>query len=190
MITFIATIGSTPKLDHGIIIGAVLAIVLYLYRTMQPHVAILGRYKDGCLHDVEAHKDLATDENIIAVRFDGSLYFANVSYFEDAMLKAIADHPRAKYLLVVGDGINEIDASGEEVLHHLVDRLHGNEITVVFSGLKHQILDVLHASGLYDVIDGQNIFFSEDMALNEIYERLGMNASGAVCPLRWLPSSD
>jgi len=185
IITFIATIGSAPKLDHGIIIGAILAIVLFLYRTMRPRVSILGRYKDGCLHDVEAYKDLATDENIIAVRFDGSLYFANVSYFEDAMLKAVADHPRAKYLLVVGEGINEIDASGEEVLHHLVDRLNGNEITVVFSGLKRQIVDVLHASELYDVIGSQNIFFTENMALNEIYERLGMNASGAVCPLKW-----
>jgi len=187
IITFVATIGSAPKLDHGIIIGAVLAIVLYLYRTMRPRVAILGRYKDGTLHDVETYKDLSTDENITAVRFDGSLYFANVSYFEDAMLKAVADHPNAKYLLVVGDGINQIDASGEEVLHHLVERLNDSQITVVFSGLKRQIIDVLHASHLYEIIGEQNLFFTENMALEAIYERLGMNASGAVCPLKWEP---
>jgi len=187
VITFVATIGSAPHLDHGIMIGAILAIVLYLYRTMQPRVSILGRYKDGCLHDIEAYEDLATDENIVAVRFDGSLYFANVSYFEDAMLKAISEYPRAKYLLVVGEGINQIDASGEEVLHHLVDRLNENEITVVFSGLKQQIIDVLKASSLYEIIGKNNIFFTDNMALNEIYERLGMNASGAVCPLKWLP---
>ncbi len=189
MVTFVATIASAPKLDHGIIIGAILAIVLYLYRTMQPRVAVLGRFKDGTLRDIEINKDLPTDENIIAVRFDGSLYFANVSYFEDAMLKAVATYPNAKYLLVVGDAINQIDASGEEVLHHLVDRLQGNDITVVFSGLKRQILQVIKASGLFEVIGEQNIFSNEDFALDEIYKRLELEASGEACPLKrqWEP---
>ena len=184
MVTFVATIGSAPKLDHGIMIGAVLAIVLYLYRSMRPRVAILGRYKDGTLRDIEINKDIPTDEHIIAVRFDGSLYFANVSYFEDAMLKAVATYPDAKYLLVVGDAINQMDASGEEVLHHLVDRLHSNGITVVFSGLKRQIMQVMHATKLYDVIGEQNIFANEDFALDAIYERLELDASGEVCPLK------
>ncbi len=183
MVTFIATIGSAPKLDHGILIGAVLAIVLYLYRSMKPRVAVLGRYKDGTLRDIEINKDIPTDENIVAVRFDGSLYFANVSYFEDAMLKAVASYPNAKYLLVVGDAINQLDASGEEVLHHLVERLRDNDITVVFSGLKRQILQVLLATKLYDLIGEQNIFSNEDYALDEIYKRLELDAAGSVCPM-------
>ncbi|NOQ90940.1 MAG: sulfate permease [Gammaproteobacteria bacterium] len=184
MVTFVATIGSAPKLDHGILIGAVLAITLYLYRTMKPRVAILGRYKDGTLRDIEINKDLPTDANIIAIRFDGSLYFANVSYFEDAMLKAVADHPDAKYFLIVGDAINQIDASGEEVLHQFVERLNDGGITVVFSGLKRQILQVMKATKLFDVIGEQNIFSNEDFALDEIYKRLELDASGEACPLK------
>ena len=187
MVTFVATIGSAPKLDHGILIGAVLAITLYLYRTMKPRVAILGRYKDGTLRDIEINKDLPTDEHIIAVRFDGSLYFANVSYFEDAMLKAVADYPDAKYFLIVGDAINQIDASGEEVLRQFVERLNDSDITVVFSGLKRQILQVMKATKLFDVIGEQNIFSNEDFALDEIYKRLELDASGEACPLKRLP---
>jgi len=184
IITFIATIVFAPKLDHGVIIGAVLAIVLYLYRTMKPRVALLGRYKDGTLRDISVHKDLPIDNNIIAVRFDGSLYFANVSYFEDAMLKAVADHPNAKYLLVVGDAINQLDASGEEVLRHLVERLADNNVTVMFSGLKRQILEVLRATGLNNIIGEQHIFPDEDMAFDAMYEILGQSAAGKYCPLK------
>lgn len=184
--TFVCTIGFAPKLDIGIIVGLVLAVGLYLYRTMTPRVAVLGRYKDGTLRDTDVYKDLPTDENIIAIRFDGSLYFANVSYFEDAMLKAAADHPKAKYLLVVGDAINQLDASGEEVLHHLVERMNTNQITVVFSGLKRQVLDVMRKSGLYDVVGEQNIFPTEDMALDAIYDWMGMDADGAACPLKYI----
>jgi SulP family sulfate permease len=189
MVTFVVTIGSAPKLDHGIVFGAVLAVGLYLYRSMRPRVAVLGRYKDGKLRDVKINKDAPTDDNIVAVRFDGSLYFANVSFFEDAMLKAVSQYPDAKFLLVVGDAINQIDASGEEVLHHLVERLEESGVTVVFSGLKRQILDVLKATHLYELIGEQNIFIDEDLALDEIYHRLKLDATGEVCPLKRQPAS-
>ena len=189
MITFVATIGSAPKLDHGIIIGAVLAIVFYLYRTMRPRVSILGRYKDGVLRDVDSYKDLPTDDNIIAIRFDGSLYFANVAYFEDAMLKAVSDHPDVKYIMVVSEGINQIDASGEEVLHHLVERFNENGITVVFSGLKKQILDVMRASHLIEIVSEENIFPTEEQAIDAIYECLGKDTDPGACPLKKQPLS-
>ena len=125
-VTFVATLAFAPHLDNGIMVGAGLALGLYLYRTMSPRVAILGRYKDGTLRDIKVNPDLPTSKHMVAIRFDGSLYFANVSYFEDAMLEAVANHPEAKYVLVVGDGINQLDASGEEVIHHLVERLQSD----------------------------------------------------------------
>ena len=184
IVTFVATIGLAPHLDQGILLGASLAIGLYLYRTMSPRIAFLGRHPDGTLRDVNIYDNLPVDERIIAVRFDGTLYFANVSYFEDTMLKAVATYPEAKDLLVVGDASKQIDASGEEVLHHLFERLQGNNMTVVFSGLKRQILLVMKASGLYEIIGEQNIFSNEDFALDEIYKRLELDASGEACPLK------
>jgi SulP family sulfate permease len=172
VVTFVATLAFAPHLDNGIMVGAGLAVGLYLYRTMKPRVAILGRFPDGTLRDLRVHPTLPTDERIIAVRFDGQLYFANVAYFEDAILAAVADHPNAKYLLVVGDGINQLDASGQEVLHHLVDRLAANRITMVLSGLKRQVIQVLDRTHLLARIGNDNIFATEEMALDAIYERL------------------
>jgi SulP family sulfate permease len=80
-------------------------------------------------------------------------------------------------MLVVGDGINQLDASGEEVIHHLVERLQAAGVTLVFSGLKKQVLDVMRATGLFDLISQANIFPNEDMALASIYERLGEEAA-------------
>jgi SulP family sulfate permease len=183
VVTFIATLAFAPHLDNGIMAGAGLAIMLYLYRTMSPRVAILGRYSDGSLRDISVHKDLPTDENIIVLRFDGSLYFANVPYFEDAILEAAAHKPNAKYLLVVGDGINQLDASGEEVIHHLVERLHSIGMTMVFSGLKKQVIDVMRQTGLFDLITQNNIFPNEEIAFEAIYQCLGTH-EGAFCQLR------
>ena len=106
-----------------------------------------------------------------AIRFDGRLYFANVSYFEDAVLAAVADNPNAPYVLIVGDGINDIDASGEEVIHHLVERLNENGVVVLFSGLKKQVHDVMHATGLREVIGEKRFFSTAEQALEAIYAR-------------------
>jgi SulP family sulfate permease len=176
-VTFVSTLAFAPHLDKGIMVGAGLALGLYLYRTMSPRVAILGRYKDGTLRDLKVNPDLPTSKHVVAIRFDGSLYFANVPYFEDAMLEAISKNPEAKYVLVVGDAINELDASGEEVIHHLVERLHAAGITLVFSGLKKQVLDVMRATGLFETIGQDKLFATVDQAIAAIYEQLGEEAA-------------
>jgi SulP family sulfate permease len=177
LVTFVLTLIAAPHLDKGILIGAALAILLYLYRTMKPRVAILGRFPDGTLRDIKVNPGLVTSRHVIALRFDGALYFANVAHFEDAVLEAVAIHKDAKYLLVVGNGINRIDSSGEEVVHHLVERLRESGVELVFSGLKKQILDVMRATGLFDLIGDRNIFATDDKALAAIYERLGPDAA-------------
>ncbi len=188
VVTFFATLAFAPHLDNGIMVGAGLALGLYLYRTMSPRVAVLGRYKDGTLRDIKVNPDLPTSKHVVAIRFDGSLYFANVPYFEDAMLEAVSKNPEAKYVLVVGDAINELDASGEEVIHHLVERLRSAGITLVFSGLKKQVLDVMRATGLFEAIGQDKIFATENLAITWIYEQLGENAADdlfcAVAPAR------
>ncbi|WP_018139181.1 MULTISPECIES: SulP family inorganic anion transporter [unclassified Thioalkalivibrio] len=172
VVTFIATLAMAPNLDYGILMGAGLAIVLYLYRTMQPRVCELARYDDGTLREAQRY-GLETNEKVGLMRFDGSLYFANVPYFEDAVLDLVARHPQAKYLIVVGKGINEIDASGEEVIHQLVHRLKARGITLVFAGVKAQVLEVIQRTGLEDIIGKDNIFKSTDHAVKEISERVG-----------------
>ncbi len=174
LVTCVATLAFAPHLDKGIIAGAALAIFLYLFRAMRPRVAILGRFKDGTLRDIRIHPKLPTDESIILIRFDGQLFFANVAYFEVMILDAVAAKPSAKYILVVGDGINELDASGVEVIHKMVERLRESGVTMVFSGLKRQVQEVLRRTGLFIIIGGDaNIFPTEDMALISIYKRLG-----------------
>jgi SulP family sulfate permease len=182
VVTFFATLAFAPHLDNGIMVGAGLAIILYLFRTMKPRVAILGRHPDGTLRDVKVH-NLPVSEKIIAMRYDGSLYFANVPYFEDTVLEAVSNNPQAKHLLIVSDGINQLDASGDEVIHHLVERLRANGIRVLFSGLKKQVLDVMRSSGLLKYIGEENLYTDEEKALEAIYAEVLKVKPDAKCVL-------
>ena len=178
--TFAVTLLAAPHLDKGILMGTALAVLLYLLRTMKPRVAELGRHPDGALRDTRAHPELPTSADVIALRYDDALYFANAAFFEEAVLEAVARKPQAKVLLVVSGGINQMDASGEEVVRHLVERLRSSGITVAFSGLKKQVLDVMHATGLFEVIGAEHIFPNEDQALAAIYRGLGREGHGEL----------
>ncbi|MEO5348738.1 MAG: SulP family inorganic anion transporter [Magnetococcus sp. YQC-3] len=187
LVTFVVTLLAAPHLDKGIIVGALLSLVLFLYRTMHPRVAILGRLADGSLRDLTVHPDSAHDERVIVVRFDGQLYFANVAYFEDALLSAMEAQPQAKYLLVVGDGINQLDSSGEEAIRRIWEELRGHGMVLMFSGLKRQVLEVMHATGLFVLLGGEkNVCATDAIALGNIYRRIWQENGAQPCPSQLL----
>ncbi len=184
VVTFVGTIAFAPNIDRGIMIGAVTAIVLYLYRSMKPRVIILSRHADGTLRDALLHK-LPISEHIIALRFEGPLYFANVPYFEDALLEMVALSPKAKYVLIDGRGISEIDASGQEVIRDLVRQLRENGVTFVISGLKHAIIVSMAETGVQDEIGQENFYRRMDEALEAIFGCIDDESfDAAACPLR------
>jgi len=181
-ITFVVTLVAAPHLDQGILIGAGLAVLLYLWRTMKPRVAVLGRHPDGVLRDVQVHPDLPTSPEVLALRFDDTLYFANAAFFESQVLDELAKKPTASHLLIVANGINQMDASGEEVVRHIVERLRAGGIQVVFCGVKKQVLDVMRRTDLDQLIGADNLYPNEEQALTAIYATLGRDGRGELLP--------
>ncbi|WP_040405751.1 SulP family inorganic anion transporter [Ectothiorhodospira sp. PHS-1] len=177
LVTFVATLALAPSLDKGILIGAGLALVLYLYRTMHPRVYELARTPEGTLADARIHGK-GEEERICIIRFDGSLYFANVPYFEDAILGLLARHPKARYVIIIASGINELDASGEEVVRNLIWRLRNRDISLVFAGLKPQVVEVMKRTGLYEQVGEGFMFPSTDAAIRALEGRLAEQGAG------------
>jgi len=181
VVSFAITLALAPHLDKGILIGAGLALVLYLYRSMAPRVAVLARHPDGTLRDAESF-GLRTCAEISMIRFDGSLYFANTTYFEDKIMERVALKPDLKFVIVVGEGINQVDATGDQVLSHLAERLRARGVEMLFTGLKQQVMDVFQRTGFYQRIGERHFFRTESAALEYVWNSLG-NGHEVDCPL-------
>ncbi|MEW8459822.1 MAG: solute carrier family 26 protein [Candidatus Thiodiazotropha endolucinida] len=183
VITFVLTLIFAPHLDKGIIIGVLLSLGLFLWRTMRPRFAQLSRYKDGTMRDIRV-RHLPTSPVISVVRFDGSLYFASAGYFETKILGVVAANPELKYFILDGEAINQIDATGEEVLHHLWERLQAQGIHLVIARMKKQFMDTIRRTGLKDKM-GDDTFYSRiGLALNYVWNQLGDSYDRENCPLR------
>lgn len=179
MMTFVATLAFAPNIQNGILTGIILSLSLLLYRMMRPRVAVLGLHSDTTLRDAVRHNLPPLHPRLGAIRFDGALRFVNVSYFEDALLKLERENPDMACILVQSSGINEIDASGIEMLRNLLERLQNSGITLTFSGLKKQVSDVMDRTGLTAKIGEQNIFATDSLAINEICQLLNTQTAAA-----------
>ena len=170
--TFLATLLFAPNIQYGILLGIILALALFLFRTMKPRIVLLGMDENGELQNAERYSLPKFHPQVVAIRFDGQLYFANVSYFEESILYLISNDAHVKYVMVDASGINGLDASGVAMLRELVTRLKGNGISLIFYNIKHQVLEVMRRTGLQDDIQQKNIFPSERTAVQDINERL------------------
>lgn len=156
---FIGTLAFAPHLEWGIFAGVVLSIGLYIYRTMKPHFAEVSMDEDGTYRDAHLF-GMQTSQTMALFRYDGDLYFANAGYLEKKLLNAVAEKPQLKVLLLDLEAVDQIDATGEEMLSHMSEGLTAAGIEFCITRAKFKLLDTLKRSGLFDII-GEEHFFSK-----------------------------
>ena len=131
------------------------------------------------MRDADLH-GLETDPNLPAIRLDGRLFFANASYFEEVVYLTCERFPHARYLAVVCSGINEIDASGTEMLKEVADQLKHNGVQLVLVDVKSHVMEVIRLSGLDREVGPEYIFPTFEKARREIYARLPSDMTYAI----------
>ena len=183
LVAFVGTLVFAPHLEWGIFLAVALSVGGYLFRTMRPHIADVVPIADGALADAARH-GIDTCRFISVVRFDGPLNFTNSSSLEDEVLTRVADKPELRHLLIAAQGINDIDASGEDTLRQLVERLRATGLEVSFSGLKDEVIDVLKRTHLYERIGEDQMYPTQERALRSIYVSTHAGDHGHDCPFR------
>ncbi len=78
------------------------------------------------------------------------------------------DHPQVTHILIKSSGINGLDASGVDMLGNLVTRFRDNGITLVFSGFKRQVQEVIERTGLAEQIGRDQIFATDREAIDRL----------------------
>ncbi len=182
VVTFFFTLGFAPHLDKGIMIGVLLSLGVALFRHMRPDVAVLAKHPDGSFRNAKRW-GLERCRYIAPIRFNGSLFFASSSYLEDQVLEMTATMPELKHVLLVGNPINDLDASAEEMLASLIDKLRNAGYDVSITGLNDQILDVMKRTHLYEKVGEENLYRNVQQALQSIHARAHEGSQEKECPL-------
>ncbi|HCE55488.1 MAG TPA: sodium-independent anion transporter [Lutibacter sp.] len=166
-------ITATVGIKEGIFVGVILSLGMLIYTTTKPHIAILGRIPDTHFYrNIKRFEGLLiTSEEILIVRFDAQLFFANVQYFKDKLEKSVAEKgDKLKLIIIDGESINSIDSSGVYMLNDVIAKYRSLNIDIAFTGMKGPVRDVLEKSGIIKKIGYQNCFLSIQEAVDAFEE--------------------
>ncbi len=161
LITFLLTL--TVSVETGIAAGVVISIGLHLYRSSRPHTAIVG-HLSGTEHfrNKDRHS-VNVCPQVVTLRVDESLYFANARFLEEKILELFATQSDMKHLVLMCPAVNDIDASAIETLETINQRLHEADIGFHLSEVKGPVMDRLKRSDLLQHLNGQ-VFLTQYQA--------------------------
>ena len=136
-------------------IGVLVSLLMFLYRTSKPHIAEVGLIP-GTEHfrNVQRHK-VQTHPDVLCLRVDKNLYFANARALEDRVNEEMALHPRAKHLLLQFNSVSDVDGSALESLEAIERRLAEGKVKLSLSEVKGPVMDKLQRSDLVRSLDGR-----------------------------------
>ena len=165
LLTVVATL--LLGVELGVLIGIVVSVSLHLYKTTRPHIAVVGaiagteHYRNVSRHNVITHP------NLVSLRIDESLYFANASYLEDYIYALIADNPGIEHVILQCTAINEIDMSALEALEAIDHRLREQGISLNLSEVKGPVMDALMSVDFVEQLSGR-VFLSHHQAVKAL----------------------
>ncbi len=182
VLSFVCTLAFAPHLDKGIMVGVVLSLGVFLYKSMRPTVSTLSRCEDTALRNAMTH-GLAECRYIGMIRFEGPLFFASASYLEDQINDRLQERPDLRHLVIVANGINDMDASGEESLSLVIDTVRAKGLDISFSGINDTVMDVIKRTHLYEKIGVENIYPTMEEAICAVHENAHDRSEETACPL-------
>ena len=156
--------------EVGVSTGVVVSILLLLYKSSQPHIAEVGQVP-GTEHfrNILRHEVL-TDPEIVSLRVDESLYFANARYLEDYIQARIADAPEVRHVILQCSAINDIDLSALESLEVINERLGELGIKLHLSEVKGPVMDRLREQHFLQSLTGR-VFLSQFEAAKGVLKK-------------------
>jgi SulP family sulfate permease len=179
-------------IKEGIILGVLASLLLLVYRSTQPHVAVLGKIKGtDYFKDIDRFtQDIETYESLLLLRFDEQIYFGNSQFFKEQLLERV-NQKKGKLSVVIlsSGGINYIDSSGMKILNEIVLTLKSKNIQFYIAGAIGPVVDSLFKSGVAKAIGSQHFFANTQQAFayfknknpkNKIEEKISLQANTEI----------
>jgi SulP family sulfate permease len=166
-VAFFATI--VLGIEIGIAVAVVASMLVVFARMSMPHSAVLGHVEGTTSYrNVERFPEADVIEGIRILRIDAALSFVNAAQVKKLLLHnadQLDEEPRA--LVLDASGINDIDATGAEMLDEVLPELQARGVALHLTDVKGPVRDVLRRAGLWDEL-GDRIHTSTDDAIEAI----------------------
>ncbi len=173
-VTFVATV--TIRIEMAILLGTILSLVVYLYRTSKPAVRVMGfdsgRAGRSLVVRADAKSPLDECPQLKMIRMEGEVYFGAVPWVDDQLRDLRAPHGSAKHLLVMAKSMNRIDVPAADMWRNELHVRRGNGGDLYFHRPRAPVMQQWQKLGFIKELGVDHIFPDKSIAIATIFDRL------------------
>lgn len=158
---------------QGVGLGVGLSLLVLIWRSAHPGVAVLGQMPDGCtFRDIARHPEAKTFPGLLIFRVDAQLTFPDSDYFAARVKREVAraEEP-VQVVLIDAETINDVDITGAKALKKLNVTLAAQGIDLWLAQVKDPVFDKLRRMNVIAVVGIDHCFKSVKKAV-QAFERL------------------
>jgi SulP family sulfate permease len=176
--TFVATL--SLGIEQGIGIGVILSLTLLIFKTTRPHIAILGKVPNSRFYrNTDRFNDLEVRPDIMILRFDAQLYFANINYFSSKIDEFVEQKGKdLKRIIINAESINNMDSSAVKAVEDIVMDYRAQGIEFAFASVKGPVRDAMSKAHLIEKIGENHFFMSIQDAIDDYDQTSGQKFDG------------
>lgn len=166
LVTFLAVL--LVNVETGVLTGLVFSVALFLWRTLHPHIAVVGRVGDTEHYRNVLRHQVHTCSHVVALRIDESLYFANAHALEETLLRVVSERHEVKHVVLICSAVNFIDFSALDMLITTAERLRDAGVTLHLAEVKGPVMDRLQKTDLLQRLGEGKVFLSTHEAMTSL----------------------
>ncbi|NWF53737.1 MAG: solute carrier family 26 protein [Syntrophaceae bacterium] len=146
MATFAATLGLGAI--QGILLGVALSLVVFIRRSAYPQVVELGYLEqEGVFRNLLRYPQARVYPEVLLLRIDSSLYFANLEFIKDSLQRKLDERPGVRRVIIDLSSVNDIDAPAIDALEEIMRKYEDRGIRFFFAGMKGPVRDLVAHAG-------------------------------------------
>jgi sulfate permease, SulP family len=159
----LATMAGVLILDvlPGLLIGVIAMLVYVIYQASTPHVVTLGRIPGvtGGYGNVKRHPEYETLADLLVLRLDAPVFYANATGTRDSIKKLIGASDPLPHAVVIDVGVNDsLDITSAGMLHGLVTQVRAAGIDFALAEVRHPVTSTAHQSRLLELVGKDRVF--------------------------------
>ncbi|WP_426146992.1 SulP family inorganic anion transporter [Polaromonas sp. DSR2-3-2] len=179
--TLVATV--TIRLEMAILLGMLLSLMSFLYRTSRPAMRSMGFDSRGLERqfvvidtpddpDEAPHQNLPECPQLKLLRMEGEVYFGATQHVAD-ILHALRSQPNPqKHLLVMAKSMNFIDLAGAELWEAELAARRAMGGNLYFHRPRPEVIRMWRKTGFTDVLGPEHQFPDKYTAISHIFSKL------------------
>ena len=161
------------KPDYALLIGVMISLMFFLWKTMHPR--IIRVTKDPELNmflNADMHNKPSCPQ-ILHLRSDNAIYFANADYTVEHMLERIDEHTTpVKFLLLDFVGVGFMDITGVDELRSLQNEVKDRGIELALMGVHLPVRQVMESSGFINDLKPDYMIENRGEAIKFLFKDL------------------